>query len=247
MAFVKTQLVLTFFCILRVAAGTKCGKANGKYDFSELKNLNMSIMQDGYNYTIDLCGLSPRKCPKDPDGVVEGMATQYSPQRCYVLGQYDNTVAWEEGDETATLTTGNGSPADCPLGLPRKLSVTLMCDPKQTKKDLPETTFSVSSSGCSIQVAVPTCLACNKGCSDPKPSPSPSADHCCYYDDKKSDPDCQKGAVCCRSHCKDPLTCSFSKFGCSIWYGQKHNCEWNYKKRICEVGTHHLQNPYFEH
>ena len=70
----------------------------------------------------------------------------------------------------------------------------------------------------------------------PGPTPAPGT-KCCYYDEAKTNPDCHKGAVCCKSHCADPSTCSYSKEGCGSKYGQKHSCEWNSKNDRCEVGT----------
>merc|ERR1711871_292926 len=68
----------------------------------------------------------------------------------------------------------------------------------------------------------------------PSPSPSPSL-HCCYYDEKKTNPDCQKGAVCCKSHCADPSACSYTKEGCDSRFGEKHNCAWNTETNRCQI------------
>ena len=100
------------------------------------------------------------------------MATQTNlPEHCYVLSQYDTTAVWTEGKETASLSLANGTPQDCPDGLPRHFKVEFVCDPKQTEKDISKTTFTVNkeSQPCYISYSVSTCLACDNGCRPPPP------------------------------------------------------------------------------
>ena len=66
------------------------------------------------------------------------------------------------------------------------------------------------------------------------PGPSPSGGTCCYENESKYNPDCDEGNICCKTHCADPSTCSYTKEGCDGYYGQKHNCVWN--GSICKVG-----------
>jgi phospholipase D3/4 len=62
------------------------------------------------------------------------------------------------------------------------------------------------------------------------PKVSPSGMSCCY----SKDTHCETGAVCCKSQCNDPSTCSYSQSGCAGEYGAKHHCEW--KGSSCIVG-----------
>ena len=66
----------------------------------------------------------------------------------------------------------------------------------------------------------------------PTPPPAP-AGGCCY----SSDTTCAQGDVCCKSSCKDPTTCSYTKTGCNGKYGQLHNCQWNEDTDTCTVGA----------
>eukprot|EP00943_MAST-04B_sp_MAST-4B-sp1_P005838 g5838.t1 len=68
----------------------------------------------------------------------------------------------------------------------------------------------------------------------PSPGPSPSGGTCCYFNEAKGNPDCSKGNTCCKTHCADPATCSYTKEGCKGYYGQKHDCVWEGDK--CVVG-----------
>lgn len=65
----------------------------------------------------------------------------------------------------------------------------------------------------------------------PSPSPTPGGGSCCYY----SDSSCVEGQICCKSHCNDPSTCSYTQYGCSGSYGQKHRCHWTGGK--CVAGS----------
>ena len=74
--------------------------------------------------------------PDDPDEVTEGMATQTQQSvvssRCYILSQWDSTAVWKNSKDKVTLEFGNGSPADCPEGLPRTLRQRLHAIPMFT-------------------------------------------------------------------------------------------------------------------
>ena len=158
----STLLLLAAFAAAVAGAAVRCGTE--KYDFAELKN-ELKVKNGDYNYTLKLCGTSSQKCPNDYDGVTTGMATQTNmPDHCYSLGQYPETGAepnWTEGDETATLSLENGSPHDCPDGLPRKLTVLLKCDRNAT--DIQSTTFKVlpDTEPCATEYEISTCLACD--------------------------------------------------------------------------------------
>ena len=164
-----TWLLLAAFATVAVTAAEPCGLANGKYDFTKLTENQMEIQDGEYKYTLKLCGTSSQQCPRDKDGVTTGMATQANlPDHCYVLAEYKESY-WTEGDESATLTLKNGSPQDCPDGLPRGLEVVLTCDRNQAKADISRTTFTVGETDpCFGRYEISTCLACNEGCREPE-------------------------------------------------------------------------------
>ena len=56
----------------------------------------------------------------------------------------------------------------------------------------------------------------------PPPGPAPSG-KCCHY----SDGHCTPGDVCCKSHCDDVSSCSYTEEGCSGKYGAIHHCAWD--------------------
>ena len=64
----------------------------------------------------------------------------------------------------------------------------------------------------------------------PAPAPTPSGGGCCY----EVDAHCTTGQVCCKSGCKTPSSCSYTKVGCEGTYGKKHNCVWD--GSTCSVG-----------
>jgi hypothetical protein len=170
-----TQSLLSVFTVSTLAFNAAaCGMAQGKYDFTPLSTFQMNVSAGDYQYTVRLCGTSSQQCPNDPDEVITGMATQTNlPDHCYVLAQYDTTAVWTEGAETASLSFANGTPEDCPDGLPRHFKVNFVCDPEQTEKDISKTTFTVNqeSQPCFYSYSVSTCLACDKGCVPPLPPP----------------------------------------------------------------------------
>jgi len=65
----------------------------------------------------------------------------------------------------------------------------------------------------------------------PTPSPTPSVSGCCY----SKDDSCTQGDVCCRSGCKDPKYCSYTKDGCHSSFAQGHHCQWT--GSTCVVGN----------
>jgi hypothetical protein len=150
-----------------MAAATTCGMAKGKYNFAELMQYQLKVKGGEYEYTLKLCGTSSQQCPQDQDEVKTGMATQTNlPDHCYVLAQYDTTAVWTEGKQTASLSFANGTPEDCPDGLPRHFKVSFTCDSSQSKGDLANTALTVlkENQPCYYEYAVKTCLACDAGC-----------------------------------------------------------------------------------
>jgi hypothetical protein len=123
-------------------------------DFSPLSGLQLTTEDSGYIYTMNLCSTSSQKCPNDPDSVTEGMATQTKvsvvTSDCWVLAQWDSTAKWTNAKDTVTLQLGNGSPSDCPLGLPRSFNATFTCDPNVhiNKDDYSKASFTVKNSKC---------------------------------------------------------------------------------------------------
>ena len=120
-------------------------------DFSPLKGLQLTTEDSGYTYTMNLCSTSSQKCPDDPDGVTEGMATQTKvsvvTSGCWVLAQWDSTAKWTNTQDTVKLQLGNGSPDQCPDGLPRTFSATFTCDPNVqiNKDDYSKASFTVKN------------------------------------------------------------------------------------------------------
>ena len=176
-------MILTIQLLLNnimVLAAPLCGidtepsspTAGIKKDFGVLKGLQLTANDKGYEYTLNLCSTSSQKCPDDPDEVTQGMATQTQASvvtsRCYILSQWDSTAKWTNAKDKVTLELGNGSPADCPEGLPRTFTATFTCDPNVhiTKDDYTKATFTATNPAgtCQYDFNIPTCIACDAGC-----------------------------------------------------------------------------------
>ena len=75
---------------------------------------------------------------------------------------------WTNAKDKVTLELGNGSPADCPEGLPRTFTATFTCDPNVhiTKDDYTKATFTATNPAgtCQYDFNIPTCIACDAGC-----------------------------------------------------------------------------------
>ena len=69
-------------------------------------------------------------------------------------------------------------------------------------------------------------------CDGPSPGPAPGpSGRCCHHDDGH----CAPGDVCCKAHCDDAGSCSYSEEGCSGEYGKIHHCAWD--GAACRVGA----------
>ena len=174
---VMTTLFTATLSILAALAVTGSVRAAGpacKYndlDFSALagKSYNPAD-ENGYSYDLTICAPSQTQCPNDPDGVITGMAVQTKGsgwlQECFVLGVYtDDTEPPSWGPyapEGAALTMGNGSPAQCPDGMPRQLEVDFTCGKTESPSD---SAIVLKNTGCQYIFSFPTCHACKGGCS----------------------------------------------------------------------------------
>lgn len=144
-----------------------CG-SNG-LDLSPLKGKEYSISKGGYNYNLNVCGTSEQKCPNDPDGIFSGMVVQTYPSGlgkmpCWVLGIYDKEARWASltgSQEGTQVTMSNGSPNDCPEGMPRSLQVNFVCAPRPEPEN---GRFTLKNKVCDYFVEFPTCYACKDGC-----------------------------------------------------------------------------------
>ena len=153
------------------AAGPAC-KYND-LDFSALAGKNFNPADEGgYSYDLTICGESSKTCPNDPDGVISGSMVQTKGTgwmgECFVLGEYTDTdqpPVWGPGASGgAQVTMSNGSPNQCPNGLPRQLILEFTCSSSSdsTPKDAD---IKIADGGdCKYTVTIPTCLACSGGC-----------------------------------------------------------------------------------
>ena len=163
-----------FFVVVIVAVAhhlrlvrAACG-SNG-LDLSPLAGKEYSISLGGYNYNLNVCGVSEQKCPKDPDGIFSGMVVQTKPSGlkdmpCWVLGVFDKEASWTSltgSQNGAQLTMNNGSPSDCPYGIPRTVQVNFVCAPRPEPAN---GRFTLRSKVCDYVVEFPTCHACEGGC-----------------------------------------------------------------------------------
>eukprot|EP00037_Helgoeca_nana_P029004 m.344556 g.344556 ORF g.344556 m.344556 type:complete len:343 (+) comp27885_c1_seq4:4273-5301(+) len=154
-----------------------------------------------------------------------------------ILPGEENTRDWSHPAGNRTYRKEEGLPLDANVHGATYVEVWNQKVSGFTVHQLDDTSTTLTTSFYDTQGQVVHSFAVDKqgnpagGPAPPPPPTPPATGTCCTYDAGT----CTTGDTCCSSGCTDPSTCAYTEYGCTSYYGDKHNCHWT--GSTCLVGS----------